>query len=413
MVSIAQAMALVLGEVGRMGTERVPLAGASGRILAEVVHAPFDVPGFANSQMDGFAARATDLARARETAPVALPVTATVAAGRPLESPVEPGTCVRIMTGAAVPPGADTVVPIEDAVAEGAMVRFTAPSPPGRFVRPAGEDLACGEAILQRGRCLRPPDIGVLASIGCVEVPVSLRPRVAIVGTGDELVPIGRPLGPGQIHDSNAYTLAAAVEALGGVADRLGIVADDRESLRAMLQEAARYDCVLSTGGVSVGDFDYVKEVMDELGLRRRFWRVAQKPGKPLTFAAQPGCLYFGLPGNPVSAMVCFHLYVAPALRASLGRPDIFPATVEVTVAEEMRTAGSLMELVRCRLEREGDRLTARPTGTQSSGALRSLSLADALVLSPPGQDRLRAGDRALALRLHPAEALSTAHPFG
>jgi len=256
-------------------------------------------------------------------------------------------------------------------------------------------------------------DAGILASIGFAQVPVSRRPRVAILGTGDELVPLGRRLETGQIHDSNAYTLAAAVEEIGGLPERMGIVPDERRSLHEVLQKAASFDAVLSTGGVSVGDFDHVKEVMDEIGLTRRFWKVAQKPGKPITFAAREGCLYFGLPGNPVSAMVCFSLYVAPALRAALGRRDIHAPAVGVTVGEAVRTARDLTELVRCTLRPEGDVLVARPTGSQSSGVLRSLSLADGLLLSPPGRDGFEPGERATALRLREGIDLSETHAFG
>lgn len=412
MISIAKALDLVQDAVRPLGTESVPLPEASGRILARDLRAPFDVPGFANSQMDGFAVRSADLASAREGAPAVLRVVGTIAAGRPRDEPLADGTAVRIMTGAPLPSGADAVVPVEEAEADPDSVSFVAPCPSGRFVRAAGEDLRRGEVVLACGRLLRAADIGLLASIGSAEVPVSRRPRVAILGTGDELVPLGEPLAPGQIHDSNAYTLAAAVEELGGVPDRMGIVRDDRESLRRALAEAATYDAVLSTGGVSVGDFDHVKEVMDEIGLERRFWRVAQKPGKPITFAAQEGCLYFGLPGNPVSALVCFLLYVAPALRAAQGRLDVYAPAIPVTVGEAVRTARDLTELVRCTLESRGEGPVVRPTGSQSSGVLRSLSLADALLVSPPGRAGFEAGEQASALHIRSRVALATSHPF-
>lgn len=413
MISIGEALELVLAETRPLERELVPLEAADGRILAEAVEAPHDVPGFANSQMDGFGVRASDLAGATAAAPVRLAVVATIGAGRAYEGEVPAGSSVRIMTGAPVPAGVDAVVPIEEVRADEDSVEFTANCAPGRFVRAAGEDLRRGETVLERGRLLRPADAGLLASMGCATVPVTRRPRVAILGTGDELVPIHEPLGPGQIHDSNAYTLAAAVREVGGIPERMGIIRDDRASLRAALVEASACDAVLSTGGVSVGDFDHVKDVMDELGLERRFWQVAQKPGKPITFAAQEGCLYFGLPGNPVSAMVCFALYVAPALRAVLGRPDVHAPAISVTVGEALRTARDLTELVRCTLRAEGDVIVAHKTGSQSSGVLRSLSLADGLLVSPPGRERFETGDRAVALRIHGTTDFSTHHPFG
>lgn len=413
MISIGEALELVLAEIRPLEAERVPLGDADGRILAEDVQAPFDVPGFANSQMDGFGVRAVDLADAAADAPVRLRVRATIAAGSPFEGEVGAGEAVRIMTGAPIPPGVDAVVPIEVSRVDGEVVELSASAPAGRFVRAAGEDMRRGEAVLDRGRLLRPADAGLLASLGFATVAVTRRPRVAILGTGDELVPLGEPLGPGQIHDSNAYTLAAAVREVGGVPERMGIIRDERATLRDALERASSYDAVLSTGGVSVGDFDHVKDVMDEIGLERRFWRVAQKPGKPITFAAREGCLFFGLPGNPVSAMVCFVLYVAPALRAALGRPDVHAPLVPVRVGESIRTARDLTELVRCTLDREGDALVARKTGTQSSGALRSLSLADGLLLSPPGRDGFEAGEAAEALHIRGRVGLSATHAFG
>lgn len=413
MISIGDALELVLAETGPLEAEFVPLETADGRILAQNVEAPHDVPGFANSQMDGFGVRTADLAGATAAAPVRLAVVATIAAGKPYDGEVRPGTSVRIMTGAPVPAGVDAVIPIEEVTADHDSVEVSDSCAPGRFVRAAGEDLRRGETVLERGRRLRPADAGLLASMGCAKVPVTRRPRVAILGTGDELVPITEPLGPGQIHDSNAYTLAAAVREVGGIPERLGIIRDDRESLRAALVEASACDAVLSTGGVSVGDFDHVKDVMDELGLERRFWQVAQKPGKPITFAAQKGCLYFGLPGNPVSAMVCFALYVAPALRATLGRPDIHAPAILVTVGEAVRTARDLTELVRCTLRAEGDVVVARKTGSQSSGVLRSLSLADGLLVSPPGCEGFEKGDRAKALQIRGTADFAKSHVFG
>lgn len=412
MISIGEALETVLSEVRTLEAEKVPLGEADGRILASDVRAPFDVPGFANSQMDGFGVRSTDLADATADAPARLKVLATIAAGRPFAGEVGPGQAVRIMTGAPIPPGVDAVVPIEDSTVDGGAVLLSRGCPAGRFVRLAGEDLRTGETVLERGRFLRPADAGLLASLGFARVDVTRRPRVAILGTGDELVPLGQPLGPGQIHDSNAYTLAAAVREAGGVPERMGIIRDDRKTLKEALDRASACDAVLSTGGVSVGDFDHVKDVMDEIGLQRRFWKVAQKPGKPLTFAVRDRCLYFGLPGNPVSAMVCFVLYVAPALRAALGCREVFPPIVRVRLGESIKTARDLTELVRCTLHPNGDVLEARRTGTQSSGALRSLSLADALLVSPPGRDALDDGEFAQALQIRGRLDFSSEHPF-
>jgi molybdopterin molybdotransferase len=412
MITIAKALGSVLEHTGTLETETLEIGRAVGRVLGESIAAPFAVPGFANSQMDGFAVRASDLAGTDRDSPVSLRVLATVGAGKKFEGEVAPGQCVRIMTGAPMPSGADTVVPIEDVVVGDKEVRFAVSVAPGRFVRAAGDDFESGTLLLSAGRRLRAADLGLMASIGKGHVVVRRRPRVGILGTGSELVAIDQPLAAGQIHDSNAYTLAGAVEELGGEPERLGIVADEPRSLRSAFERASGYDVILSTGGVSVGDFDYVKDVLQDIGLRRHFWRVAQKPGKPVVFASGSGGLYFGLPGNPVSAAVCFVLYVGPCLRRLGGRDDVYPLVQWVELGEEIRTASHLTELVRCAVEEESGKIRVRPTGTQSSGALRSMSLADGLVISPPGHSRHAVGEQMRMIRLYPPDRASLHRPF-
>lgn len=414
MIPVSEALDVVLGAVRERPVEEVSLAAALGRVLGAAVVAEVDVPAFANSQMDGYAIRAVDLERASEVAPARLRVLGTIPAGRPADLSVSPGTAARIMTGAMIPPGADAVVRLEDvSVGDGGgTVWVPLTVAPAHFVRPAGEDMRAGERILEAGRVLGPADLGLLASLGRPLARVTTRPRVAILPTGDELVPLGRPLAPGQIHDSNAHVLAAAVAEVGGDAVVLEVAPDEPAGLRRSLEAALAFDFVLTTGGVSVGDFDLVKEMVESLGLQRRFWQVAQKPGKPLAFAERDGRLWFGLPGNPVSAMVCFALYVAPALRRSLRASAAFAPRVRVRMEASVRTARELTEFVRCRLgEDASGRKLAGSTGTQSSGALRSLSLADALVISPPGVAELRSGDEADALLLGP-RPLSEHSPF-
>lgn len=413
MISIAEAIESVLSAVVPAPVEEVGLAAARARVLAEEVRASFDIPPFANSQMDGFAVRWEDLRGASEAAAVRLRLVGTIAAGGRPDGNVGPGEAIRIMTGAPIPPGADAVVKVEDTSTDGATVAFRHAPASGEFIRPAGEDVRTGELVLAPGRLLRPADVGLLASLGRPTARVRVRPRVAVMATGDELASLGEPLEPGQIYNSNAWALAAAVEEVGGGAAVIGIVRDDPAVLRAAFDSVRGFDVVVSTGGVSVGDFDFVKQIMDEMGLERRFWQVAQKPGKPITFAARDRQLYFGLPGNPVSSLVCFVLYVAPALRRALGMDDVFPATERVEMEQGVRTARGLCELVRCTLRRDGTRLLASPTGTQSSGVLRSLSLADCLAISPPGQAELAAGSTVDALLVGPYAGLSRAHPFG
>jgi len=412
MISVAEALDLVLGRVRPGPAEEVGLDQAVGRVLAADAVAGLALPPFANSQMDGFAVRAEDLAGATAERPVALRVVGTVAAGSVAATRVEPRTAMRIMTGAPLPGGADAVVRQEDTASEGDRVEVRVSVRPGEFVRPVGEDVAEGETVLPRGRVLGAADVGLLAALGRAIVPVAARPRVAVRSTGDEVVPPGQPLPPGCIYNSNAWALAAACREIGAEAVVLPIARDDRAALRRSIAEAAAFDVALSIGGVSVGDFDHVKSVMDEIGLERLFWRIAQKPGKPLTFAERDGRLFFGLPGNPVSALVCFDLYVAPALRSRLGMSTPFPAAVEAVLACDVNTSRDLTEFVRCALDFEDGRWTARPTANQSSGALRSLARADALVVSPPGTDRLRAGSTARALLLGAVRPLSATRPF-
>jgi molybdopterin molybdotransferase len=413
MISISEAIQLVLGRVRSGTSESVGVSEACGSTLAEDLQAGADVPGFRNSQMDGFAVRASDLSGASTRTPVILQAGETVAAGSGQPGRLPPAVAIPIMTGAALPDDADAVVPIENTRSVETGIEFTTSPDVDAFVRQPGMDLRQGETVLQRGRILRPADIGLLASLGCEKVLRTAGPRVAILGTGDELVEVGKPLGFGQIHDSNAYVLAAAAAETGAVPTRLGIIPDDRASLEAAFEATTDYDLVLSTGGVSVGKFDYVKEVLDGLGVDRLFWKVAQKPGKPVTFGQHSGgALFFGLPGNPVSAMVCFELYVAPAIRAILGQTDVFRPTIEVELGEDIRTTERFEELVRCKRSVESGHVLAYRAGSQNSGALHSLSHADCLVISPPGQGELSRGERTLALDLTAGSGFSTQHPF-
>jgi molybdopterin molybdotransferase len=384
MISVRNAIDVILGEVHALGTERIALPQALGRVLTEPVKASRDVPPFRNAAMDGYALRAADVAAATAERPVILPVLETVGAGSVPRHSVTAGTAIKIMTGSPMPEGGDAVVRIEDTQEQGGQVRVFSSVPAGAHVRQPGEDMRAGETVLAPGRALRPADIGLLASLGIAVIPVRRRPVVAILATGDELVELGQPLAPGQIVNSNAYTLAAAVEEAGAIPRLLGIVRDTPDATRQAFAEAFAADVVLSTGGVSMGTFDLVRETLTNLGVVERFWKVAQRPGKPLMFGVRDGTPVFGLPGNPVSSLVCFYIYVGPALRAMQGLTRIHLPVVTATAAENVRTADGLTEFVRCMLEGEPGCYQARPTGSQSSGVLRSLSLGDGLMISPP-----------------------------
>jgi molybdopterin molybdotransferase len=345
---------------------------------------------------------AADVAAAAAEQPVRLRVLETVAAGAVPSQPVRGGCATRIMTGAPVPDGADAVVRVEDTSDADGDVLIGAAVQSGANVRHAGEDVRAGDVVLRPGRTLRPADLGVLASVGVAVVRVARRPRVAILSTGDELVDLGQPLGPGQIVNSNAYALAAAVEEAGGEAVLCGAVADRRAALGAAFADACRADVVLSTGGVSVGNFDYVRDVLAELGYAERFWKVAQRPGKPLSFGTCGDTPVFGLPGNPVSCLVCFAIYVVPALRTMLGVEDVHLPRVVATMAETVPKARAFTEFVRCTLEGPPEDRRARSTGSQGSGVLRSMSLGDGLIVGPAGEGELRAGSRVRVVLLRP-----------
>jgi molybdopterin molybdotransferase len=384
MISVRQALDLVLRDMPQLGSEQVPLPQAVGRVLATPIQATRDIPPFRNSAMDGYAVRALDVAAATARAPVRLRILEVIGAGAMPRQVVTAGTATKIMTGSPMPDGADAVVRIEDTAEHDGYVDIRTAVAAGASVRLPGEDMPAGETVLTPGRALRAADIGLLASLGVAVVGVRRRPVVAILSTGDELVELGQPLAPGQIVNSNAYTLAAAVEEAGGTPRLLGIVRDTVEETRLAFVDAFSSDVVLSTGGVSMGTFDLVRATLADLGAVERFWKVAQKPGKPLAFGMHGSVPVFGLPGNPVSSLVCFYLYVRPALRAMQGFERLHLPVVDATLDDTMHTANGLTEFVRCTLEGEPGAYRARATGSQSSGVLRSLSLGQGLIVAPP-----------------------------
>lgn len=408
MIPVGEALATVCGAARVLGAERVGLAAALGRVAAEDVRSTRAVPAAANSAMDGYAVRHADLA----TLPARLRIVAVEPAGTVVDRAVEPGTAIKLFTGSVVPVDADTVVKVEDTQASGDVVVVRAAPARGANVRAAGEDIAAGSTVVARGTPLGPADVGVLASVGCATVLVHRRPTVAIVSTGSELVEVDEVPGPGQVVNSNAYTLAAAACAAGATATVLPIVRDREADIHASLLEASRADVVLTSGGVSVGDLDLVKDALDALGVERLFWQVAQKPGKPLAFGRLGDRLVFGLPGNPVSALVCFHLYVRPALRRLQGHRRLHAPLVEASLARSVRKAKALTEFVRVQLAWTDDGWIATPLPSQSSGVLTALGSGAALLVGPPALDELPAGGRYAVLVLGDETLAREAPPF-
>ncbi len=389
-IAVGRALRLVLDATPVLGTERVGLAAACGRVAAEAVVSTRAVPAAANSAMDGFAVRGADVA----TAPARLRIVGSAPAGTLLDVPVEAGTAAKIFTGSVVPDGADTVVRVEDTEEHDGVVTVQVPIRPGANVRLAGEDIAPGAVVVPAGTVLGPADVGVLASLGRATVAVYRRPRVTILSTGAELVEVDEVPGPGQVVNSNAYALAAAVVEAGAEPLVLPIVRDRFDDIRDRLLEASAADVVLSTGGVSVGEFDFVKEALDALGVERLFWKVAQKPGKPLTFGRRGGCGFFGLPGNPVSALVCFYVYVRPALRRLAGHRRLHLPTIEATLSASVKKATNLTEFVRVRLDDGDGGAIATAATSQSSGVLSGMGTGAALLVGPAAATTLDAGRR-------------------
>ena len=388
-LTVREAAEAVLAELRPLESEAVPLDSALGRVLAADVLSPLDLPPWDNASMDGYAVRAADVRGARHDAPVALPVTETIAAGGMATSELAPGTAKRIMTGAPVPCGADSVIRIEDTDRGDERVLIVDPRDAGRNVRPRGEDLAQGAVAVPASTVIGPPQLGVLASVGARSVPVHRRPRIAVLSTGDELVDVDRfeeVLAGRRIVSSNSHTLRAAVTITGAEVIDLGICPDDRAALRASLERAleAKCDLLITSGGVSVGTFDFTREVLRELGATMRFWRVRIRPGGPLGFGLLGGIPWLGLPGNPVSAMVTFELFGRPAIRKLRGETRPFPHIFDAVMDEEVSIAAPLMHFFRATIRRDDAGVAhARLTGPQGSGLLTSMARADALVVVP------------------------------
>ena len=389
LMSADDALARILAGVPTLPAVETPLLDALGLVLVDDITADRDVPSFRNSAMDGYAVRGEDVA----SVPVELRVVGEIAAGGFSDRAVAPGEAMRIMTGAPMPDGADTVVRVEDTDNASDLVTIAAVSPKGMAVRNAGEDIRAGERILTAGTVLRAADIGLLASVGRARVLVRKRPRVAVFSTGDEIVELDAPLERGQIRDSNRYTLASAVRAAGAEPLVLGIVRDSPDALRTALREASAADAIVTSGGVSVGDHDHMKPVLSELGTID-FWAIAIRPGRPLAFGeikdGDRRVPIFGLPGNTVSALVTFELFVRPALLRMQGRANVSRPKAKARLLDPIDKPDFLR--VFARGIHDAEAATVRLTGPQGSGILRSMSLANCLIDLPVGSTRIEPG---------------------
>ncbi|HEX6271172.1 MAG TPA: gephyrin-like molybdotransferase Glp [Anaerolineales bacterium] len=401
LLSVDEARERILSHFQPVTTEALPLVECAKRVLAQDIDAATDLPLFDNSSMDGFAVRAADVATAAAASPRSLRVVADIPAGSHPTIFLAPGEAARIMTGAQLPDGADAVIPVEDTDFDKRdagtpapnEVRILRSAKPGNHVRTRGTDIRSGDIVLFTGRVLKPQDLGLLAMLGKASVVVYQKPRIALFSSGDELLPVNAPLESGKIRDSNSYTLAALIENAGAIVMRLGVAKDNHESVKALLEKAVelKVDLILSSAGVSVGAFDFVKEVIESNG-RMDFWRVNMRPGKPLAFGGYRNIPFIGLPGNPVSAFVGFEVFVRPAIGRLRGAIDEDRPTVRVRCAEQVDSDGRESYL-RAQVRQEAGVYIARLTGHQGSGNLFSLVQANALLIIPAGVKCVPAGE--------------------
>jgi len=404
MLTVAEASERILAEIQQLDVESVPLRQALGRVCAADIAATVTMPPWSNSSMDGYAVRSADITPVMSGEPVKLRVVATIEAGKFASRRLERGEAMRIMTGAPVPKGADSVIRLEHTDGGSAKVEIRDATDVWKNIRSAGEDYHAGDLLAKRGAPVRPALIGVLASSGVSMIETFKRPRVAIISSGNELVDIDdfdEVVAQRRIVSTNSYTLDALTRVAGGLPVDLGIAADTKASLKRKLESARDCDLILTSAGVSVGDLDYTRDVFAALGGEQRFWRVKMRPGAPLAFGMLDDVPWLGVSGNPVSAMVSFELFVRPVLRKMQGHSALFRRTVTVTVEEDVKIGANLTHFLRAVVTRDGDgTLVARLTGLQSSGALTSMVKANALLIVPGDSPKVAKGSQLKALML-------------
>ena len=400
MLSVEEARQQMLESIPVLPTEKREILDCAGYVLAETLHATENIPPFDNSAMDGFAVRSADVKDASKENPTVITVVETIAAGYAPKKHISGGQAARIMTGAVMPDGADAVVMQEVTELVEDKVKIFESVKAAENVRFTGESVKQGDCVMSPGKVLRPPEISMLASLNCGEVKVYRKPTVAVVSTGDELTPLGEPLMPGMIRDSNRYGMYAQVQSAGGIPIDMGIAPDDEaETERIFRESLAKADGLITSGGVSVGEHDVVKNVLTKLG-KMNFWRVAMKPGKPQVYGIIDGKPIFGLPGNPVSSLVVFELFVRPALLKMAGHTDLLRPTFKAVLASDVTNKDGRVNYMRAILSEQDGEYTAKTTGPQGSGILHSLVLANGLITIPAGVT-LHAGETVDAQFLH------------
>ena len=393
MISVEEALYRILEAILPLPPEKVNILDALGRVIGEDVHAGRHIPPKDNSAMDGYAICRRDTQGVSKEHPAILTVIEDIPAGSIPQKRVGAGEASRIMTGAPIPEGADAVIRMEDTEKDGLKVKIFVEAEEGQDIRKAGEDVLQGERVISRGDVIRPAEIGMLAALGRSFISVHQKPVVAVLATGDELVDIDETPTPWQIVSSNSYSLSAQVIECGGIPLQIGIAKDTRDDLTAKFKAALRADIIISSGGVSVGDYDLVKDIMQEVGNDMRFWQVAMRPGKPLAFGSLGSVPMFGLPGNPVSSMVSFEQFVRPSILKMMGHKKLFRKTVKATIREDMAKKKGTRHFIRASVDYENGRYAVTTTGEQGSGILKSMVRANGLIVLPVDATSVKAGE--------------------
>ena len=394
MISFEEALNSILSRIRPLGLEKVPLLESLERIIGEDIYARRDVPPLDNSAMDGYALKFEDIRESSKDHPARVKVIEDLPAGFVSKKTIEKGQAIRIMTGAPIPSGADTVIPVEETEREEGFALILKAGSSGENIRRAGEDVKKGHRVISQGDMIRPAEVGMLASVGRSSVVVYQKPVVAILCTGDELVDIDENLDESKIISSNSYTLAAQVRECGAVPVQLGIAKDRKEEIREKLRQGIRADVLISSAGVSVGDYDFSKDALDDLGMEMVFWQVSMKPGKPLAFGTLQGKPVFGLPGNPVSSMVSFEEFVRPSLLKMMGHRQIFRPVVEAVLQEEIKKTAGRRHFIRAFVSLKEGAYFATTTGDQGSGILMSMLKANGLIMIPEEQEIAKIGEK-------------------